>query len=752
MALLFNSWTLVSFVITLLTAPYWPGIIDWPWIVVSGVVTLLGFKYRSLSKFIGISCALSIAIYAMNLKSHQIGELFQSGQNITINGEVESFFKPITHGYKGVIFVRSINGEKIPGYLQPKVELYVPFMLHLGDIVNFSVMVKPILGRLNEAGFDQESYFFSQSILAKATVDISKPSKITSQANFRGNWFQDITQQLEPFSYHGIIKALSFGYRNDISLEQWDQLKSSGLIHLMAISGLHIGIAFSFGYSLGAVLRLIFHSMLWLPLYSALFFASSYAWLAGFTLPTQRALIMCVIASVCLRIQWRLSHWKVLLLALSTVLILQPFSNISNSFWLSFGAVAIIFVYLSYQTNQSLHGWKGYIVTLLKIQGYLLLCMTPLTVYLFGGFSLIGVLYNIIFVPWVSMVVVPLIFIGLIASFGPTVISDAIWFTVNLSLEPIMATISYADVGWIQVSQTQALWLILLMLGVLALRVFQSKIIALWVIAVIYWLESWLVVDDWKVDVLDVGHGLAVLIEQKGEHYLYDTGNKWPGGSVAQSIITPILQQRGEQQLSGLILSHLDSDHAGGREEIEVNWQPLQLFSSQDIAGYQACIKGSQWQWLALNFEVLWPPKVVSRAYNPHSCVVRIQHRESGYSVLITGDIDALSEWLLLQEADVLKSDIVIVPHHGSKTSSTARFVEAISPSVAIASLAHDNRWGLPAKVVKQRYQDNGAIWVDTGELGQISLIFSTDKWQLIPYRQGVNHSWYRQMLRKGVE
>ncbi|PNQ67025.1 DNA internalization-related competence protein ComEC/Rec2, partial [Vibrio agarivorans] len=256
----------------------------------------------------------------------------------------------------------------------------------------------------------------------------------------------------------------------------------------------------------------------------------------------------------------------------------------------------------------------------------------------------------------------------------------------------------------------------------------------------------------WRLDVLDVGHGLAVLIEKNNQWLLYDTGKAWSGGSIAERVITPILHQRGVNKLDTLIISHMDSDHSGGREYMEEQFTPRNKISSQYLASYRACVVGNSWWWQGLRFEVLWPPNLVSRAYNPHSCVIRIVDPISQLRVLLTGDIEGVSEWMLARQADKLTSDVMLVPHHGSKTSSNISFIQSVSPKLAIASLAKSNQWNMPAKQVVDNYQQEEAQWLDTGENGQITVHVIGQDWYFNTKRTGTFTSWYRQMLRKGVE
>lgn len=212
--------------------------------------------------------------------------------------------------------------------------------------------------------------------------------------------------------------------------------------------------------------------------------------------------------------------------------------------------------------------------------------------------------------------------------------------------------------------------------------------------------------------------------------------------------------------LDTIIISHFDSDHAGGVDESLAYYPNANLITSQQrVRATQPvlpCIRGEHWRWHGLTFEVLWPPQMVRRAYNPHSCVVRISSAEQKDSVLLTGDIEAIAEWMLVREPETLRSEVVIVPHHGSKTSSMSKFVSAVDADIAIASNAFRGRWNLPNESVRQRYLRQGAVWFDTGQAGQVSGRFSSDcggqNLHITTMRSVKGEPWYRQMLRKRVE
>ncbi len=630
---------------------------------------------------------------------------------------------------------------------QPRVRLTTPILLQPNDLFEFSATVKPVIGRLNEIGFDAEAHYMAQSVIARVSVKANTPYTISPQEDVRSSLQQKLVTLTQNSPFQGIILALTFGERNGIDEQEWRALRNSGLIHLVAISGLHIGIAFSVGYFLGLGMMRLHAKLLWSPFVCGALLAVFYAWLAGFTLPTQRALIMCLLNVALIMLAFPLSALKRILLTLGAVLLWSPFASLSNSFWMSFLAVAIVLYQLASQ-SQCQVWWKA----LLWAQVFLVCLMAPVTAYFFGGLSVTAVLYNLVFIPWFSLVIVPALFLGLLLMVVWPSVAAAYWPWVDWTFLPLDWALQFADVGWwvvpgkVQgvVAASVAILLLYRFMSLKACSLLLSMI-GLW-----WWFPS--ITPLWRMDVLDVGHGLAIVIEQDERAIVYDTGSSWPGGSYVQSVIEPMLQQRGLRQVDGVILSHLDNDHAGDWQGLAERWQPDWIRASQLGTEFMPCIRGESWQWQSLHFTVLWPPQAVSRAYNPHSCVIRMTDTQSNYSVLLSGDVTAMGEWLLARDGVQLQSDVMIVPHHGSKTSSTAEFIVQVNPKLAIASVAKDNRWNLPNPQVVARYQAQQVEWLDTGQAGQISLFFYPEQLDWFTQRSLGWEPWYRQMLRKGVE
>ncbi|WP_231735744.1 DNA internalization-related competence protein ComEC/Rec2 [Vibrio sp. MEBiC08052] len=713
------------------------------------LLPFFALRIHQLRYTIGICTALILVLFYGNIFKRQSAILFQSEHDITINVKVDSFFTPNSFGYSARAQVLSINNTPIRWWIQPKVKLYTSAQYYPGDILKMSVTIKPITGLLNEAGFDSERYFFSQGMVAKvfarSDIEVKK-----SGESWRYRLFQRVAQQLQNDSLKGIILALSFANRNDLTEQQWRILKESGLAHLIAISGLHIGIAYSFGFFLGIPISRLGQRWLWTPVIFGGCSALTYAWLASFSLPTQRAMLMLLI-----HIVFRLSHMRIslrdrFLLTLSGILTIHPFAGVSASFWMSFSAVFFV-LYLVNQERDILHRDRiGKLIRQMKGHIVLMICMLPVGAYFFGGVSLVAPLYNLVFIPWFSVLVVPLLFVGLwVTGCGGSAMP--VWQTIHVLLEPVMWAASFAEPAWLFTPSHFTYLLIIATAVVLLWPILSRCSIGFFLVMMCGFSTGRDTTTGWQIDILDVGHGLSILIEKNGHYILYDTGKSWQGGSIAQSVVTPVLRQRGVRHLDGLILSHLDNDHAGGRFDVEKIWHPQWKRASAFLPGYQPCTQGHSWQWQALRFDVLWPPERVVKADNDASCTIRISD-DAGHSILLTGDIEKSSEWQMLQQNLPLGSDVVIVPHHGSYTSSSSLWVKRVGAELAIASLAGINMWHLPNAGVVKRYQQNGTQWLDTATSGQVRIIVSNKKREVNTMRSHAFSPWYRQTLRKQVE
>ncbi|EDP59062.1 DNA internalization-related competence protein ComEC/Rec2 [Vibrio sp. AND4] len=752
MTLLEKSLTLALFVASVISSVWWPTMPDWRWLLLGIITTGTIIKLRRGLLSIGAIWGCMVVVIHGNVMKHQRQALFQSEVNITINGKVDSPFRKISHGYEGIAQINQVNSQNLLPFLKPKIRLITAFPLPVNSEFTTQVTIKPILGLRNEAGYDAEKQAIGRGIVARAVASADATWRIRTRSTFRQQIIQAVHGYISELDHFPLISALAFSDRSQLTKSDWQSLRDSGLLHLVSISGLHIGMAFAFGMSLGFVIRLCLPKYIYLPFVIGLLSALIYAWLADFSLPTTRAFSVCVIYLVhkSARVYW--SPWQVLLLAVSIQLFIEPFASFTLSFWLSY--LSVVAVLLAVNVVQHPRGsWQTKLSHLLKIQLILTFLIIPISGVFFSGTSLVSIAYNLIFIPFFGFLVVPLIFLALIATPIISQLAEALWQLLDWVLLPLTWSLQFAVGSWYTLSLPLTLSMSALALCGLLKR-FLSKRALFPIISVVTGVSIFYErgTSAWRVDVLDVGHGLAVLIEKQGKVALYDTGKIWQSGSIAQQVIAPILHRRGFDFIDKFIISHADSDHAGGKEYIEQHFSPTQKFSSQNYSNYQSCIAGERWLWQGLDFEVLWPPNQVQRAYNPHSCVVRVVDKGSDFKLLLTGDIEAVSEWILMREPQKLVSDVMLVPHHGSKSSSNPALVQVVSPTLAIASLAKNNQWGMPAENVLSAYQEVNAHWLDTGNHGQVSVFIERDNWYFAVKRSETIEPWYRQMLRKGVE
>ncbi|PSV58870.1 DNA internalization-related competence protein ComEC/Rec2 [Photobacterium sp. GB-3] len=743
--------------------PYW-------WYMTAIIVSLVIFYYCKNHFLFWFSISAFLAVLCAEPYRKKVEDIPLNRTNLTINVRISAVINeniPISNIEVDVVdnYFHSPPDNPV---LDASHRLFLIWpdapTLKQGQIWHLPVKLSRIVGRVNQAGFDTERYAVSRNVHGNAVVRhrlSSLPLLLPSRITWRQQLYDKALGYVENMPNKAYLLALAFGDRSGLTKVDWLHLRDSGTAHLLAISGLHIALAMLLGWQIGLKCKLFLPQkryFIWLPMITGLCIAFSYAWLSGFTTPTIRALIMCVFLGILKTtdVYWR--HWQLLLAALALSVFIDPFAIYSASFWLSFYAVGVlILVTLSqrYFTGRSVfddsissNRFKAFLFKLAKIQLWLLVLMLPIQWLWFGGVSLAAPIANIVAVPLVSIITVPLVLLALLTLWFPPV-SSLFWQCADWSLIPIIEGIQWLEGAWypLSVNLTPLLWgVIIIFVALMLLPLSSFKWLYSSVIVItLCWFIKEPVKSDWKMLVLDVGHGLAVLIIKNNKAVLYDTGNRWEDRAVAETTILPILRQLGIKQLDYLIISHDDSDHAGGKTIIIEKLSPQYKYSSNFEKGYLPCQKGQTWHWQGLTFKVQWPLQRVYHARNPHSCVIHVQNSElQGPSVLLTGDIDAIAELMMLKSAPSLDADILLVPHHGSKTSSTHTFIDTIKPSLAVVSTSYYNAWNLPAKSIKARYQDRGIEWLSTGNSGQISVTINGRNYQVITERQHSATQWYR--------
>lgn len=622
-----------------------------------------------------------------------------------------------------------------------------------GNRWQLTVRLKQPRGFMNPGAFDYEGWLFQHRIDGTGYV---RPQGTHRQlgsapgyalARFRLRLVNAIEQVLGDSPNLGIMQALAIGERSLISEQMWALLRATGTSHLMAISGLHIGLVAGMAFTLvrrlwalcgSAALQVAAPRM---AAIAAIGSALGYALLAGFSIPTRRALIMVGVFMLGIILQRNLPPQLSLSWALLTVLIIDPFSVLSVGFWLSFGAVAIIFFGMrGYLSNRSAW-WKWGRVQVLVVAGLL-----PLTLLFFQEQSLIAPLANLIAVPWVGIVALPLILFGTMLLIPLPAIGKVLLSVAAQGMELLWQLLDgLADVGLMASTPLiPSRWAVAAGCVGVALLVapsgFPGRWLGFaWLLPLGFWEPPRPSEGELWFTLLDVGQGLSVVVQTREHVLVYDTGPRFSTSfDAGKNILAPFLRYHGVRRLDYLMVSHQDSDHSGGFESLRSRVSIGRIFAN-GTAGttpLDPCWRGQHWHWNGIDFQVLHPPMAGTTGRNDASCVVRID--APGGSILIPGDIEENGEQLLLRFASTkLKADILVAPHHGSSTSSTAAFLDAVQPRYALFSVGHGNRFGFPHRQVVARYRERGVKLYESASSGAIRFELVTDG-ELVPRRYRV--------------
>lgn len=616
-----------------------------------------------------------------------------------------------------------------------------------GDHWQLLVKLKVPHGFMNPNGFDYEKWLYQQGIHATGYVRKSVSNQL--MPGFSEGWaglnidglrqhIQKVIAGLPDQSYAGLLQALSIGHKSLISPQQWQVLIASGTSHLFAISGLHIGLVA--GLVFFVIRKLIpasFLKSLSAQQYAALasvMVAALYTALAGFSVPTQRAFIMLCVLMLAVFLKRQAFSLNTLSLALLAVLIHDPVAVLGVGFWLSFSAVLLILLITTTRTQGKLSWIKA-----IKVQWVIALAMLPLSVVLFQQGSIISPIANMLMIPLVGLLVVP---ITLLASLMSLVFMDlSLWlFTLagqllNVGWQVLHWLIESFIASW-QQPVVPAFYAALALIGGIVLlfpRGFPMRFsAAVLLLPMLLYVPEKPTNSDFWVSVLDVGQGLSIVVRTREKTLLYDAGSKMGERfDIGQLVVLPYLRAIGVQQLDMLMISHADNDHSGGASSVLEQLKVKRLIVGgltgdySFPAGSQAasCKAGDTWLWDGVLFEVLHPRFDYVKTNN-QSCVLRVSNAQK--SILLTGDIEKVAESSLLKyTAGGLAADVLIVPHHGSNTSSSMALLKSVNPSLAIVSAGFKNRFRHPTRKVVSRYSALGVEVLNTAYEGAIALQFS---------------------------
>jgi len=640
-------------------------------------------------------------------------------------------------------WVDMAHTEHLPTKLRLSEYRVMP-LLEVGQRWHLVVRLKPPHGFMNPGGFDYEAWLLRKQIRALGYVREDSRNRLLGRGSSPAIWLHSqrkaladrIDQAIGESPYRGMIKALALGMRDEMSDGQWQVLLRTGTNHLMAISGLHVGIVAGLGFiAVGWLWRRWYRLLLWCPAtqagaVAAIIFALVYAALAGFSIPTQRAVVMVTGFMIAILLRRFRRPIDGLLLALILVLMFDPLAVMDAGFWLSFAAVA--FILLGMAGRLQLGGWWrrwGHVHLLLAV------ALLPLTVFLFAKASLISPIANLVAVPFVSLIIVPLVLVAVLVS--PVAIGLS---SLVLSLVEWLFEISWPGLEWLAQLPLASLnfalvspWLLLpLVIGavwLLAPNGWPARSVGgLWMGAAILVPQARPAMGEAWFTLLDVGQGLAAVVQTHDHLLVFDTGPSFGKGfDTGAAVVAPYLLQAGWQRIDTLVVSHGDNDHIGGAESLLQQMPAVMVYSSEPERlrshSAQSCYAGQHWQWDGVEFEMLNPLLHQEGSENNRSCVLRINTVAGG--LLLTGDIEHQTEQRLVENVkEGLDVELMVVPHHGSKTSSSKEFIATVSPRWALFPVGYRNRFGLPRQEVVERYDDAGVACMFSGYSGAIEVRF----------------------------
>ncbi|WP_256578529.1 DNA internalization-related competence protein ComEC/Rec2 [Pseudomonas sp. NS1(2017)] len=712
-----------AFALGLLALRFLPGLPTTGWLIALLVLALMLLPFRTypLAFFLlGLSWACMSAQWALDDRLKPVLD----GQTRWVEGRVSGLPQQTDEGVRFVLTDSRSRNARLPTRIRVSWRGGPP--VRSGERWRLAVTLKRPAGLLNFHGFDQEAWLLAQRIGATGTVKDGE--RLAPAANA---WRDGVRQRLLLVDAQGReagLIALVLGDGSGLTAADWQVLQDTGTVHLLVISGQHIGLLAGLIYGLIAGLARYGvwpRTWPWLPWACGLAFATAlgYGLLAGFGVPVQRACVMVGLVLVW-RLRFRhLGLWWPLLLALNGVLVLEPLASLQPGFWLSFAAVAVLILAFGGRLGPwSL--WQAWT----RPQWLIAIGLFPVLLVLGLPISLSAPFANLVAVPWISLVVLPLALLGTALLALPFVGEGLLWLAGGAlgALFNGLAWLAGQMPAWIPADVPLGYWLVSLLGAVLLLLPTGVPFRVLgWPMLLLAVFPPRTLVPDGQVEVtqLDVGQGQSLILRTRHHTLLYDAGPRSGSFDLGARVVLPSLRKLGVGELDMLLLSHADADHAGGAAAVakgvpikrvvggETEGLPLSL-------GTQPCISGERWTWDGVTFELWQWSDAISG--NAKSCVLQVQ--ANGERLLLTGDIDRAAEQAMLASPLAVPTDWLQAPHHGSRSSSSWPFVERLAPRSVLISRGRNNAFGHPHPQVMARYQRLGSQVYDSAEQGAVRL------------------------------
>ena len=757
---------LLSFAAGVALVQWMPSLPQSHWIALLPLILWL-WRWQRLRPLLSLALGVGWGVLqGIWMLQHQLPQELE-GVDLDVEGEVVSLPVQRQGLIRFELSPEHISGLPDVGSIPRKLRLSwygAAEPIEAGQVWHLKVRLKRPRGLQNPAGFDYGQWLFTQRIDATGYVRADPENRLlsaghwsTSLHSLRDRMADQLDEYLEEGTASAMIKALNLGDRRGLQSDDWQVFSRTGTSHLIAISGLHVGLVAGWCWFIAQWLwRRSARLCLNFPApragaVVAILGAVIYAALAGFSLPTQRALVMIAVTLGGVALAQPVRPARSLSLALFVVILLDPLAPLTAGFWLSFGAVALILLALSGRLS------RGHrLIQLLRVQWAISLGLMPLLFLHFGEASVLSPLINLLMVPWFALVLVPMSLIGLLLL--PLPILAGPWYSLlqllteysfqllNWLAELALASVQLAHLpGWMALAALAGGVLLLLPAGI------PGRSLGLLLLAPVLFVKSPRPEGgEIRFTLLDVGQGLACVVETEKHIMVYDTGPAYASGfSAAEAALLPYLASRNHSRIDRLVLSNGDRDHAGGVQAVENALMVDDRLSGehQGLDGFRACNAGESWSWDGVEFRVLHPPAPTSRRFrkeNDNSCVVRVSN--GSWSLLLSGDIEREGESSLLAETgSQLESDILVAPHHGSNTSSSQAFVEAVKPTWVIFSTGYRNRYDFPRPAVVERWRSAGADTLNSADSGAVSFHLYADPREPLVTRERDRHRRYWQ-------
>ncbi|MGR9000354.1 MAG: DNA internalization-related competence protein ComEC/Rec2 [Gammaproteobacteria bacterium] len=745
----------LSFLAGLVLVQQFSTLPDSQWLIAGAIVALImaWLRYwRGLFFVVGVLWAI---VFAMVELADRLPESLE-GLDIPVKGIIASLPERDEKRTR-FDFIVTQPAQKLPSRL--RLSWYYPDQqIKAGQHWSIIVRLKRPHGSLNPGGFDYERWLFTEGIGATGYVRpfpkpvlLGRDSAWTSITVWRQSISDRLSQMLNDSPGLALIKALTIGDSAGITQHQWEVFRKTGTTHLVVISGSHIGLVAGLVYFLALKLWARTGLLVWSPqrvaAVAAMFAAVFYAGLAGFSVPTQRSVIMLAIVMFAIFSQRNIRPFNTLAVALFAVLIADPLAVLAAGFWLSFLAVSVIVYAIAGRL-----GKLGYFVQLIKINWATSVGLSPLLLFFFQQVSVCSPLANFIAVPVISLLVVPSSLLAILVMFISPFLASKLFFAVDAALQGLWWLLAHlAELPFATISHAQpSIWALLFAIpGILLLLApagIPARCLSLVMFLPLVFTESKQPeTGNINMTLLDVGQGLSVVVQTANHWLVYDAGAKFSAESdLGQSVLLPFLRQRGAGKIDTLIISHGDNDHMGGAASLisGIHTEKVLTSAPKKLSEYSPvmCEAGQSWLWDKVRFTILAPSRSLA-SENDSSCVLKVQS-ENG-AVLLTGDIEKAEESRLVKNyGENLKANVLIAPHHGSKTSSTAGFLQAIQPDYVLISAGYKNQFGHPHADVLSRYENIKTKWLNTADSGAITVSVFDNAWVVKSLRATESKYW----------